>query len=67
MGSKHFMTSFNIEDTAVILFDHQIGACGWVHSIDAALLEKNIKILVTLATATEMPLVLTSSMLATQL
>lgn len=62
MGSKHFTTSFNIEDTAVVLIDHQIGTCGWVHSIEAALLEKNVKILATFATATKMPLVLTSSM-----
>ncbi len=42
--------------------DHQIGTCSWVHSIDANLLEKNVKILATFATATKMPLVLTSSM-----
>jgi nicotinamidase-related amidase len=62
MDPKHFTTSFNIEDTAVVLIDHQIGTCGWVHSIDANLLEKNVKILATFATATKMPLVLTSSM-----
>jgi nicotinamidase-related amidase len=62
MASKHFTTSFNIDDTAVVLIDHQIGTCGWVHSIEAALLEKNVKILATFATATKMPLVLTSSM-----
>jgi hypothetical protein len=62
MDPKHFTTSFNIEDTAVVLIDHQIGTCGWVHSIDANILEKNVKILATFATATKMPLVLTSSM-----
>jgi nicotinamidase-related amidase len=62
MDPKHFTTSFNIEDIAVVLIDHQIGTCGWVHSIDANLLEKNVKILATFATATKMPLVLTSSM-----
>ena len=58
----HFTKAFNIEDTAVVLIDHQKGTCGWVHSIDAALLEKNVKILATFATKLKMPLVLTSSM-----
>jgi nicotinamidase-related amidase len=62
MDPKHFTTPFNIEDTAVVLIDHQIGTCSWVHSIDANLLKKNVKILATFATATKMPLVLTSSM-----
>lgn len=57
-----FTKTFNIDDTAVVLVDHQKGTCTWVHSIDAALLEKNAKILATFATKTGMPLVLTSSM-----
>jgi nicotinamidase-related amidase len=59
---EHFTKSFNISDTAVVFIDHQKGTCGWVHSIDAAVLEKNVKILATFATKTKMPLVLTSSM-----
>jgi nicotinamidase-related amidase len=62
MDPKHFTKFFNIEDTAVVLIDHQIGTCSWVHSIDANILEKNVKILATFATATKMPLLLTSSM-----
>jgi hypothetical protein len=58
----HFTKRFNISDTAVVLIDHQKGTCGWVHSIDAAVLEKNVRILATFATKTKMPLVLTSSM-----
>lgn len=60
--AQHFTKSFNIDDTAVVLIDHQIGTCGWVHSIDKDLLEKNVNILASFATATKMPLVLTSSM-----
>lgn len=59
---SHFTKAFNINDTAVVLIDHQIGTCGWVHSIDSELLQKNVGILATFATKTKMPLVLTSSM-----
>jgi hypothetical protein len=62
LSADHFTKTFNIEDTAVVLIDHQIGTCGWVHSIDKAVLEKNVKILATFATEMKMPLVLTSSM-----
>jgi hypothetical protein len=62
MDAKHFTTAFTIEDTAVVLIDHQVGTCSWVHSIDAALLEKNVNILATFASKMNMPLVLTSSM-----
>lgn len=58
----HFTKKFDISDTAIVLIDHQKGTCGWVHSIDATVLEKNVKILATFATKTNMPLVLTSSM-----
>lgn len=58
----HFTKSFDIDNTAVVLIDHQVGTCGWVHSIDAAILKKNVKILATFATQMGMPLVLTSSM-----
>ncbi len=60
--AAHFTKAFNIEDTAIVLIDHQIGTCGWVHSIDKELLEKNVNILATFATGMKMPLVLTSSM-----
>jgi nicotinamidase-related amidase len=59
--THHFTRVFNVEDTAVVLIDHQKGTCGWVHSIDAGQLEKNVKILATFATKMRMPLVLTSS------
>ena len=58
----HFTKTFSIEDTAVVLIDHQVGTCGWVHSISAEMLEKNVRILATFATDMKMPLVLTSSM-----
>jgi hypothetical protein len=65
MASKtdaaHFTKAFNIEDTTMVLIDHQIGTCGWVHSIDKELLEKNVNILATFATGMKMPVVLTSS------
>lgn len=59
---EHFTKAFNIENTAIVLIDHQIGTCGWVHSIDADLLKKNVRILATFAAKMKMPLVLTSSM-----
>lgn len=62
MAEEHFTKAFSLSDTAVVLIDHQIGTCGWVHSIDASVLEKNVKILATFATKMKMPLVLTSSM-----
>ena len=61
MAAYHTET-FSINDTAIVLIDHQQGTCGWVHSIDHGLLEKNVKILATFATKVDMPLVLTSSM-----
>ncbi len=60
--ASHFTKAFNTEDTAVVLIDHQIGTCGWVHSIEKELLEKNVNILATFAAGMKMPLVLTSSM-----
>jgi hypothetical protein len=62
INTDHFTKIFSIQDTAVALIDHQIGTCGWVHSIDAELLQKNVGILATFATKMKMPLVLTSSM-----
>lgn len=57
-----YTKSFNISNTAVVLIDHQKGTCGWLHSIDAAVLEKNVRILATFAVKTKMPLVPTSFM-----
>ena len=62
VDKSHFTQQFSIHDTAIVLIDHQIGTCGWVHSTDAELLKKNVGILATFATKTKMPLVLTSSM-----
>jgi hypothetical protein len=64
--SSPFTKTFNTNDTAVVLIDHQQGTCGWVHSIEAELLEKNVKILATFATKMKMDLVLTSSMSVTK-
>ena len=61
-NEQHFTKTFNLDDTAVVLIDLQIGTCGWVHSIDVDLLKKNVGILATFATKMKMPLVLTSSM-----
>ena len=61
-NKSHFIKSFNIDDTAIILINHEIGIFGWVHSVDADLLKKNVSVLATFARKTKMPLAQTSSM-----
>ncbi len=55
------MFRFNLDDTAVILIDHQVGTNTWAASTPLALLQRNVIILAKFATGTDMPLVLTSS------
>ena len=55
------MTRFAIEDTAVILIDHQVGTNTWAQTTPLALLQRNVIILAKFAQGTGMPLVLTSS------
>ena len=55
------MQRFSIEDTAVILIDHQVGTNTWASTTPLALLQRNVIILAKFAKGTGMPLVLTSS------
>ena len=58
---RRFMLRFNLEDTAVILIDHQVGTNTWASSIPLQLLQRNVIILAKFAQGTGMPAVLTSS------
>jgi len=58
---KCFIFRFNIDDTAVILIDHQVGTNTWAASTPLELLRRNVTILARFAVETNMPLVLTSS------
>lgn len=55
------MHRFLIEDTAVVLIDHQVGTNTWASTTPLALLQRNVLILARFAAGTGMPLVLTSS------
>ena len=55
------MQRFNLNDTAVILIDHQVGTNTWASSTPLALLQRNVMILARFAAGTQMPVVLTSS------
>ena len=55
------MHTFNIEDTAMILIDHQVGTNTWASTTPLALLQRNVIILAKFAKGTGMPTVLTSS------
>jgi nicotinamidase-related amidase len=52
---------FNIEDTAMILIDHQVGTMTWASTTPLALLQRNVIILAKFAKGTGIPTVLTSS------
>jgi len=52
---------FNIEDTALILIDHQVGTNTWASTTPLELLQRNVIILAKFAKGTGMPVVLTSS------
>jgi nicotinamidase-related amidase len=55
------MHRFNIDDSAMILIDHQVGTCTWAATTPLDLLKRNVIILAKFAVGTDMPLVLTSS------
>lgn len=55
------MKSFNIEDSAMILIDHQVGTITWAQTTPLELLRRNVIILAKFARGTGMPVVLTSS------
>lgn len=55
------MKIFHIEDTAIILIDHQVGTNTWAATTPLALLQRNVIILAKFAKGTGIPLVLTSS------
>ena len=55
------MHRFNIDDSAMILIDHQTGTNTWAATTPLELLRRNVIILATFAEGTGMPLVLTSS------
>jgi nicotinamidase-related amidase len=52
---------FRLEDTAMILIDHQVGTNTWASTTPLALLQRNVIILAKFAKGTGMPTVLTSS------
>lgn len=53
---------FTPENAAMLLIDHQAGTMSWTHSHDLEAVKKNAVQLAKIATAVDMPLVLTSSM-----
>jgi nicotinamidase-related amidase len=55
------MKPFNIDDSAVILIDHQVGTNTWASTTPLPLLQRNVIILAKFAKGTGMPVVLTSS------
>lgn len=55
------MKRFNLNDTAMILIDHQVGTNTWACSTPLALLQRNVMVLARFAAGTGMPVVLTSS------
>jgi len=55
------MLRFNLEETAVILIDHQVGTNTWAATTPLALLQRNVIILAKFAKGTGMSVVLTSS------
>lgn len=55
------MKNFTIDDSAMILIDHQVGTNTWASTTPIDLLRRNVIILARFAVGTGMPLVLTSS------
>lgn len=55
------MLDFVLDNTAVILIDHQVGTNTWAATTPLELLQRNVIILAKFAVGTNMPLVLTSS------
>ncbi|HEX2680341.1 MAG TPA: isochorismatase family protein [Candidatus Acidoferrales bacterium] len=56
------MTAFKIEDTALILIDHQVGVSSWISSIDPNEMKRNAAFLAKFAKSQGIPVVLTSSL-----
>lgn len=56
-----FEPTFNVEDTAVILIDHQVGTCSWIHSEQEKYVKTHALALLRFAKAVGLPVVLTSS------
>jgi nicotinamidase-related amidase len=54
--------AFTPENAAMLLIDHQVGTIAWTHSHDVEEVKRNALNLAKIATAVDMPLVLTSSM-----
>ncbi len=55
------MLDFALDNTAIILIDHQVGTNTWAATTPLELLQRNVVILAKFAMGTDMPLVLTSS------
>ncbi|SOY64347.1 Amidases related to nicotinamidase [Cupriavidus taiwanensis] len=55
------MQLFNLQDTAIVLIDHQVGIFDWVQSIDRTQLKRNALMLAKLAARADLPVVLTTS------
>lgn len=55
------MNTFNIDDTAMILIDHQVGTNTWASTTPLATLQNNVVMLAKFAKGCGMPVVLTSS------
>lgn len=53
---------FTIENSALLLIDHQVGTMSWVRSLDLDVIKTNTLVLAKSAQATGMPILLTSSM-----
>lgn len=53
---------FTIENSAMLLIDHQVGTMSWVRSLDLDVIKTNTLVLAKSAQVTGMPVLLTSSM-----
>lgn len=53
---------FTIENSALLLIDHQVGTMSWVRSLELDVIKTNTLVLAKSAQATGMPILLTSSM-----
>ena len=55
------MRRFDIDATAMVLIDHQVGTNTWARTTPLDLLRRNVVTLATFAKGTGIPVVLTSS------
>jgi len=58
---RHIAGGFNLQDSPVILIDHQVGTNNLAATTLVALLQRNVIVLVKFAKDTGMPVVLTAS------